>query len=77
MQCFVYSPFHVRTASAIIDTIDYITRIGNYVLIASHDHYGLEAGVEYSLGGENASSQLSTHIVHTFVAIWSGNVHSD
>ncbi len=29
------------------------------------------------LGSENASSQLSTHFVHTFVAIWSVNVHSD
>ena len=61
----------------IIDTIDYVTRIGNYVIIASHDHYGSEARGEYSLGSENASSQLSTHIVHTFIAIWSGNVHSD
>ena len=43
----------------------------------SHDHYGSEVGGEYSLGSENASSQLSARIVHTFVAIWSGNVHSD
>ena len=59
------------------DTIDYVTGIGNYVIIASHDYYGSEAGGVYSLGSENASSQLSTHIVHSFVAIWSGNVHSD
>ena len=67
-------PFYVRTASANIDNRDYVTGIGNHVTIASHDHYGSEA---YSLGSENASSQLSTHIVHFFVAIWSGNVHSD
>ena len=63
--------------TVVIDNRDYVTGIGNYVIIASHDHYGSEAGGEYSLGSENASSQLSTHIVHTFVAIWSGNVHSD
>ena len=56
---------------------DYVIGIGNYVIIASHDHYGSEAGGEYSLGSENASSQLSTRIVHSFVAIWSGNVYSD
>ena len=27
-----------------IDTIDYVTGIENYVIIASHDHYGSEAG---------------------------------
>ena len=36
------------TVIFIIDTIDYVTRIGNYVLIASHDHYSSEAGGEYS-----------------------------
>ena len=63
--------------TGIIDTIDYVTGIRNYVIIASDDHYGSEAGGKYSLGSENASSQLSTHIVHSFIAIWSGNVHSD
>ena len=66
----------IANVSNNIYAIDYVTGIGNYVIIALDDHYGSEAG-EYSLGSENASSQLSTHIVHTFVAIWSGNVHSD
>jgi len=37
-----------------IDTIDHVTGNGNYVIIASHDHYGSMAGGEYSLGSENA-----------------------
>ena len=33
-----------------IDTIDYVTRIGNYETNASHDHYGSEAGGQLCLG---------------------------
>ena len=38
---------HMRQrVTAVIDTIDYVSGIGNYVIIASHDHYGSEAGGE-------------------------------
>ena len=51
-----------------IDIIDYVTGIGNYVISGSDDCYGSWEREAYLFWSNNATSQLSTLIIDTFVA---------